>query len=175
MSFGPLVCVFLFISHFVNSNSCFLFYLGFIDVLNGQGGLGLVATWKTGPNDARHVVWALGTCLFLRVLFFSLHVVYSLYLRTPVTGPKRRVSGCFGPSLYIFFLQFITWRVRVSPGPTLARPDWPGVKLTLGTGQLRAARPWGPGSRARKNGLALARPGLWTVYRGGRFFEIPLR
>ena len=55
----------------------FLFYLGFIDVLDGRGGLGLVATVKTGPNDARHVVWALGTCFFLlHVLFFSLCVFH---------------------------------------------------------------------------------------------------
>jgi hypothetical protein len=31
--------------------------------------------------------------------------------------------------------------VRAGPGPTLARPDWPGVKLTPGQGQLRVARP----------------------------------
>ena len=32
-------------------------------------------------------------------------------------------------------------RVRAGPGPTLARPDWPGVSLAPGQGQQRVARP----------------------------------
>ena len=55
-------------------------------------------------------------------------------------------------------------RVRVGPGPALARPDWPGAKLTPGQGHLSWPDPEGAGSRASENGLALARPGPWTVY-----------
>jgi len=36
-------------------------------------------------------------------------------------------------------------RARVDPGPTLARPDWPGVSLTPGQGQAEG----GPALRAR--------------------------
>src|SRR5271168_696335 len=38
----------------------FLFYLGCIYVLYAQEGFGWTAMTKTGPNDARHIVWALG-------------------------------------------------------------------------------------------------------------------
>ena len=38
----------------------FFFYLGFIGVYKRQGGLGWVVMRKTGPNDAKHVVWAIG-------------------------------------------------------------------------------------------------------------------
>ena len=47
-------------------------YLGFINVLKGRGGLGWAATTKTGPNDARRVVWALGMSLFLLCIFYLL-------------------------------------------------------------------------------------------------------
>jgi len=35
-------------------------YLGTMSVIKGRKGLGKTMMTKTGPNDARHVVWALG-------------------------------------------------------------------------------------------------------------------
>src|SRR5271168_3983136 len=43
----------------------FLFYLGCIYVLQAREGFGWTAMTKTGPNNARHVVWALGIYLNL--------------------------------------------------------------------------------------------------------------
>src|SRR5271168_2827647 len=43
----------------------FLFYLGCIYVLQAREGFGWTAMTKAGPNDARHVVWALGIYLNL--------------------------------------------------------------------------------------------------------------
>src|ERR1700678_3815932 len=74
-------------------SSGFLFYLGCIYVLYAQEGFGWTAITKTGPNDIRHVVWALGTIflifnLFSRVLYiltngflFYLGCIYVLQAR----------------------------------------------------------------------------------------------
>src|ERR1700678_2750680 len=48
----------------------FLFYLGCIYFLQAQEGFGWTAITKTGPNDARHVVWALDTFFFFFFFFF---------------------------------------------------------------------------------------------------------
>ena len=59
---------------------------------------------------------------------------------------------------------FFGQRARVGPGPTLARPDWPGVSLTPGQGQAERGLALRARVRASKNGLGPARPGPWTVY-----------
>ena len=69
----------------------------------------VLTTMKTGPNDARCIVWAL----------------YKLFL-------ILRISLCtLDFFLYIFFLS----KGQGRPWPDPTRPDWPGVKLTRGTGQ----------------------------------------
>jgi hypothetical protein len=35
---------------------------------------------KKGPNDARRVVWALGTCFFFCVLFYIYYLMFYIYL-----------------------------------------------------------------------------------------------
>src|ERR1700678_326431 len=47
----------------------FLFYLGCIYILQAREWFGLTAITKMGPNDARHVVWALGTMFFVLIFF----------------------------------------------------------------------------------------------------------
>ena len=63
---------FFFSSHFLRTNEPFLLHLGFIYVLKAQGGLGWAARTKTGPNDARCVVWTPG-------MSFSFFFVFFLY------------------------------------------------------------------------------------------------
>ena len=77
---------------------------------------------------------------FLFYLYYSQIIVYILYYYQKV-------------SKYIFFVS--------RSGLALARPDWPGVSLTLGQGHLSWPDPEGAGSRASKNGLALAQPSPW--------------
>ena len=52
-----------------NLTDAFCFYLGSIEVLKGRGGLEWAAVTKTGPNNARPVVWALCTCFFFFHVF----------------------------------------------------------------------------------------------------------
>ena len=69
--------------------------------LKGRGELGWAAMTETGPNDARCVVWALGTSLIssLRVFFLtSFSYFFNVFLavghpRAPENSrePKRRV------------------------------------------------------------------------------------
>ena len=65
-------------------------------------------TMKRGPNDARHVVWALDK-FFFRILVCILDYLLNIYI-------------------FLFFCQ----RARVDPGPTrlaklrVARPGGPG-------------------------------------------------
>ena len=47
----------------------FLFYLGCIYVLQAREWFGSTAITKTGPNDTRHIVWALGTMFFILIFF----------------------------------------------------------------------------------------------------------
>src|ERR1700678_4158722 len=50
----------------------FLFYLGCIYVLQAREWFGSTVITKTGPNDARHVVWALGTMFFIIIFFHAI-------------------------------------------------------------------------------------------------------
>src|SRR5271155_430192 len=53
-----------------NFFSCHSFEdLGCIYVLQAWEWFGSTAITKTGPNDARHVVWALGTMFFIFIFF----------------------------------------------------------------------------------------------------------
>src|ERR1700678_126639 len=95
----------------------FLFYLGCIYVLQAREWFGSTAITKTGPNDDRHVVWALGTMFFI-LIFFSCHsfedlgCIYVLQARewfrsTAITktGPNdtRHVVWALGMFLFSFF------------------------------------------------------------------------
>jgi hypothetical protein len=48
----------------------FFVYLGSIHVVNERGGLCWAAIGKTGPNDARRVVWAIGMSFFIYFAFY---------------------------------------------------------------------------------------------------------
>jgi hypothetical protein len=48
----------------------FILFLGSIYVLQARGGFGWAAGTKTGPNDARRVVWTLGIFFFVFFLRF---------------------------------------------------------------------------------------------------------
>src|ERR1700678_2645828 len=86
----------------------FLFYLGCIYVLYAQEGFGYMAITKTGPNDIRHVVWALGT-IFLIFNFFS-HVLYIL------TDGFLFYLGCIRYNGRVF-----GWTAMTKTGPNDAR------------------------------------------------------
>ena len=45
-------------------------------MLKVRRGSGRVVLTKTGPNDARHVVWAISECFFFRVSF----IYYMIFL-----------------------------------------------------------------------------------------------
>ena len=106
---------------YFNFFSCHSFEdLGCIYVLQAREWFGSTAITKTGPNDARHVVWALGMFLFsfFRVLYiltngflFYLGCIYVLYAQegfgwTAImkTGPKdiRHVFWALGTIFLIF-------------------------------------------------------------------------
>src|ERR1700678_2339922 len=59
---------------------CFIEDLGCIYVLQAREGFGSTAITKTGPNDARHIVWALGA-MFLILFFYILTNDFLFYLR----------------------------------------------------------------------------------------------
>src|SRR5271155_5494834 len=88
----------------------FLFYLGCIYVLYAQEGFGWTAITTTGPNDIRHIVWALGT-IFLIFNFFS-HVLYIL------TNGFLFYLGC----IYVLQAQEgFGWTAMTKTGPNDAR------------------------------------------------------
>ena len=41
-----------------------MLHTGYIHLLKARGRAGRAAVTKTGPNDARCVVWAIGMCFF---------------------------------------------------------------------------------------------------------------
>jgi hypothetical protein len=92
----------------------FLFHTGSIYVLKARGGFEWATCTKTGPNDARRVVWATGTCFCqfykLTNVFF---VLFRFYLRLKSTGrgldgrreQKRAQTtpdASFGPQVRVF-------------------------------------------------------------------------
>ena len=96
-------------------NDCFLLYdLGSVECLKGQGGKGKPATAKTGPNDARCVVRALGEFFFFSLYFLILtYRIFRFYWlntqrRKAVTtkkGPNdaRHVVWALGKFFFVFF------------------------------------------------------------------------
>src|ERR1700678_1357678 len=112
-SFGPPALGMFLFSFFrvlyILTNG-FLFYLGCIYVLYAQEGFGWTAITKTGPNDIRHVVWALGT-IFL-IFNISSHVLCIL------TNGFLFYLGC------IYVLQareWFGWTAMTKTGPNDAR------------------------------------------------------
>ena len=67
---------FLFSLFFIHSNRFFFVYLGLIRVINRWRGLGWPAMRKTGPNDAKRVVWAIGKSFFFSLRFFFIFFIY---------------------------------------------------------------------------------------------------
>src|SRR5271168_619668 len=64
---------------YFNFFSCHSFEdLGCIYVLQAREWFGSTAITKTGPNDARHVVWALGTMFFF--FFFCVHFFFFIFI-----------------------------------------------------------------------------------------------
>ena len=62
--------------------TCFiLFYLGSIRVLKRQAGLGWAVMGKTGPNDARRVIWTIGMCFFVLLYFYLFIYMFLGYKR----------------------------------------------------------------------------------------------
>ena len=70
---GPR-CVFIyFLSCFYGLTNFFFVLLRFYLRSTSMGGFGWVETTKTGPNDVRRVVWALGVC-FLNINVFIIFI-----------------------------------------------------------------------------------------------------
>ena len=67
-SFGPYMCFFPLYSCFLNTNLCFIVYTGFNIWNRRHGEWWMDMTTRKGPNDARHVVRALG--VFFLFFFF---------------------------------------------------------------------------------------------------------
>src|ERR1700678_1624566 len=99
----------------------FLFLLGCIHVLQAREWFGSTAITKTGPNDARRIVWALGIFLFsfFRVLYILtsgfLFYLGCIYVLKAQEGFDRRRSRkraqttpdtSFGPRYYVFDFNF---------------------------------------------------------------------
>ena len=64
-------CVhFFFFMFFYILTTRFILYIGSIHVLEACERAGWAANTKTGPNDARCVVWALGVFIFCLFVFF---------------------------------------------------------------------------------------------------------
>ena len=80
-SFGPFVCFFIFILCFISTNNC-------IQVLLIHG---KADTTKTGPNDAKRVVWAIHRFFILCFIFTNNCIqVLLIYGKadTTKTGPN---------------------------------------------------------------------------------------
>src|ERR1700678_850621 len=69
----------------------FLFYLGCIYFLQAQEGFGWTAITKTGPNDARHIVWALGT-------------LYATSIRAALAIGKRTLNRYYKDDTDAYFI-----------------------------------------------------------------------
>jgi hypothetical protein len=72
---------FIIILSFVFSGILTIYYLGSIYVLKRQGGWGCAMTTETGLNDAKRVIWALGTfffpsCFLVYLLFFRFYLCF---------------------------------------------------------------------------------------------------
>jgi len=77
----------------------FLFHTGSIYVLKARGGFGWATCTKTGPNDARRVVWATGTC------FCKFYLLTNVFLFHTGSIYVRKARGGFG------------WAARTKTGP----------------------------------------------------------
>jgi hypothetical protein len=63
---GPrYVIIFLCFSYILHES----FFIGFIYVLKGRGGIEWVVTTETGPNDASQLVWAISMFFFFLLCF----------------------------------------------------------------------------------------------------------
>ena len=85
--------------------------LGATEVLNVQRAFWKATVTVTGPNDARHVVWALGDFFFL-CSFLILNDIYSMEgsprasskaMRT-IMGPNGAKCVVWAHGEYLFFL-----------------------------------------------------------------------
>ena len=62
---------------FFDTNLFFNVYIGSLQVVYGLGGLHWMGMTKSGPNDARCIVWAIGTFLsffFLILTYFIMSI-----------------------------------------------------------------------------------------------------
>ena len=84
-------------------------YLGYINVIKADGGLGWATTTETAPNDMSGcVIWAISMFL-LRVFMYTNNLFTILGMRKVQVGednqnePKRRQMHCLGPRCVFFF------------------------------------------------------------------------
>ena len=75
---GSRYIFFFFFMFFYILTNDFIAFRCSIYGLNVWGGLGMPATTKTGPNDARCVVWALGMCFILSSCLFNTNQCFLL-------------------------------------------------------------------------------------------------
>jgi hypothetical protein len=66
-----------------------------------MGGFGWAATTKTGPNDARRVVWALGVCFFEYKSFYFIYFHFITTKRRPVPSHPPRLQMRAGGEFFI--------------------------------------------------------------------------
>jgi hypothetical protein len=79
-----------------------------------------VVTTKTGPDDTRRVVWAIGTRFFFLRVFYTyyliIYIMFRYYLYVEGTkrvrvggddenGPRRHQTRRLGPRYVFFFLS----------------------------------------------------------------------
>ena len=112
------------------------------------------------------VVWPM-VCFVFFSFVFLLTLYNFIYYFFIGSSPMNTNAGCYrglrhiyisSPFCYFYSSSYCSnkhVKIVIGSGSALARPPWPWVELTQGQGQLRVTWPWVPGSRARKNGLAL--------------------
>ena len=82
-----------------------LIFVAIIDTINLQT-LQLPTTRKTGPNDAKRVVWASSKCSFLVLLLYYLNIVYLLTTALPQhPGARTTVYRRLGPISIILYIS----------------------------------------------------------------------
>ena len=75
-SFGPLVSFFIFLRVIL----IFSLFLGATNVFQGLDGFNRTVTTRTGPNDARCVVWAISKFFFIFLrIFFTTYSCFRYY------------------------------------------------------------------------------------------------
>ena len=69
-------CFLISFMFFLSDNTCFIADVAYNLQTTSQGGIWRAIMMRKGPNNARHVVWALGECFLISFVFFDDNICF---------------------------------------------------------------------------------------------------